>query len=199
MAQQTLADVLGPPKEEAETLRWEAVVPIGTNPFMLLELFQFALMGAGVSAVSLGFGVWAGEGGITMGDVVGALQISGMILAGVIAGFIVMAVVFFGNRYFAVYRIEEDGVYYESSRGSDGSGAWFTLRARPYPVTGDIKADRTCSRHLPWEKADRFQEIASMRVIMLRRGRRHLLRLYMPDAATHERVTAVLPQRLRRV
>jgi hypothetical protein len=109
-----------------------------------------------------------------------------------------MGVVFFGNRYFAVYRMDGDGVYYEGSRGSDGSGAWFTLRARPYPVAGGIRAGRTRSRRLPWEKADRFQEIASMRVIVLRRGRWHLLRLYMPDAATHERVAAFLSRRLRR-
>ena len=199
MTRKTLGDVLGSPQDESGTFRWQATVPIGTNIFMLVELFQFAFVGAAVIALTLCTGVWFTEGSVTMAEIQAAVSISGMALAAVMAGFIAMALLFFGNRYYAVYRIDGSGVYYEGSRGRDERKGWLCLRARAFPVVGAVTARRTRSRHLVWEKMDSFQDIASMRVIILRRGRWQLLRLYTPDAATHAGVIEALSTKLRRV
>ena len=199
MTGKTLGDILGPPRPDGATLRWEAVVPIATNPFMLLELFQFALVGAGVAVVLLCTGVWFTEGGLALADVEQALAVGGMLLAAAMVGFVLMSLLFFGNRYYAVYRIDAGGIYHEGRRGRDESGGLISLRCKPYPVTGAVASSGGVrSRHLSWEKVDHFQDIPSMRVVILRRGRWHLLRLYTPDAETHARVTACLSARLGR-
>lgn len=199
MARKTLSDILGQRQNDSGTFRWQAVVPIGTNIFMLVELFQFAFVGAAIILLSLCSGVWFTEGSVTMAEIRAAFSVSGMALAAVMVGFIAMALLFFGNRYYAVYRIDASGVYYEGSRGRDERKGWLCLRAKAFPVVGAVRARRTRSRHLLWEKMDSFQDIASMRVIILRRGRWQLLRLYTPDAATHVRVVEVLSKKLRKV
>lgn len=197
MPRKTLGDVIGPKREAVKPLRWETTVPIGTNLFMLMELFQFAFVGAAIAVLLLCSGVLFTEGVVTMTEISAALGIGAMILGGTMAGFVAMAFIFFGNRYFAVYRMDEAGVYHEGSRGHDASGKWFSFGLKPYPVQGEVTKARTRSRHLFWEKVDRFQSIPSMRVIVLRRGFWHLLRLYLPDAATYEQAVAFLKERLR--
>ena len=199
LAQKTLRDVLGHQVEDTDSLRWQAVVPIGTNPFLLLELFQFAFVGATIVLLTLCVGVWFTEGGISAEDITNALSVAGMALLAVIAGFIGISVLFFGNKYYATYHMDSNGIYHEGARGNDECTAWFCLRLRPFPVIGAVKSDRTRSRHLTWAKVDRFQNIASMRVILLRRGRWHMLRLYSPDAETHGKVAEYLAERLRQI
>lgn len=199
MIQKTLREVLGSPSEHTDAQRWQAVVPIGTNPFLLLELFQFAFMGAAAMLLALCAGVWFTEGYITVADIVDSAAMAGLVLLAVIAGFIGISLLFFGNRYYAAYHLDPSGIYHEGTRGSDERKALFCLRLRPFPVVGAISAARTRSRHLPWNKVDRFQDIASMRVILLRRGHWHMLRLYTPDTETHDKVVQYLAERLRQI
>jgi hypothetical protein len=179
-----LRDILEP-MENTGILRWSVTVPLGTNPFILLELFQFAFIGAAIVLITLVTGVWFTEGGITIADITAALEASVLVLAAVMAGFLFLAFLFFSNKYFATFHMDPHGIYHEGSRGADERGEWFSLRIRPYPVAGAIKAARTRSRHLLWDKVDRFQDIPGMRVIILRRGIWYMLRLYTPDAITH--------------
>lgn len=67
---------------------------------------------------------------------------------------------------------------------------------RPYPVEGEIKATRSRNRHLVWEKIDRFQDIPGMRVVLLRRGIWHMLKLYSPDEATHAALVCYVRDRI---
>jgi len=199
LAQKTLRDVLGPRLDDTGDLRWQAAVPLGTNPFLLLELFQFALMGAAIVLLTLCVGIWFTEGGIAVTDITASLSIAGMVLLAVMGGFIGVSALFFGNRYYATYHMDSNGIYHEGTRGTDERKALFCLRLRPFPVIGAVSASRTRSRHLTWDKIDRFQNIASMRVILLRRGHWHMLRLYAPDAETHDKVAQYLTERLRQI
>lgn len=191
MSRKRLKDILKP-MENTGVLRWSVTVPLGTNPFILLELFQFALVGAAIVLVTLVSGVWFTEGGIAITDITAALEVSALVLGAVMTGFLLLAFLFFSNRYFATFHMDPNGIYHEGSRGTDERGEWFCLRIRPYPVAGAIKAARTRSRHLRWDKVDSFQDIPGMRVIILRRGIWHMLRLYTPDAPTHEAVVRFL-------
>ena len=134
-----------------------------------------------------------------MQEVAGAFNIGGMLLVGIMLGFVLLSFVFFGNRYYAVYRMDASGIYHEGSRGHDEGKRGITLRCKPFPVTGAVVRVRTKSKLLPWHKVDRFQEIPSMRVIILRRSFWHMLRLHMPDAETYAAVADFLAQRLKRV
>ena len=194
MAQKKLRDVLEPAADEADCLRWRAAVPLATNPFLMLEVGQFALVGAAVVLLTLCLGVRVTEGVLTPENASMALRISVTVFLALIAGFALISLVFFGNRYFAVFQAEPSGIYHEGSRGENGRTGPF-LRMRAMPVVGSVKAARTRGRELPWEKADRFHDISSMRVIILKRGFWHMLRLYTPDDATHELVVRYLTQR----
>ncbi len=136
-------------------------VPIGTNPFLLLELFQFAFVGAAIVLLTLCAGVWITERGIAFEDIADSLRIACMVLLSIMAGFIGISVLFFGNRYYAIFHMDAGGLYHENTRGSDESNRCFFLRSRPVLVVGVISASRTRSRHLTWDKVDRFRDIAS--------------------------------------
>lgn len=197
MSRKSLKDILKPMKNTG-VLRWSVTISLGTNPFILLELFQFSLVGAAIVLITLVSGVWFTEGGIAITDITAALKVSALVLSAVMTGFLLLTVLFFSNRYFATFHMDSKGIYHEGSRGADERGEWFCLRIRPYPVVGAIKATKTRSRHLLWDKVDSFQNLPCMRVIILRRGIWHMLRLYTPDVTTHEAVvqflTDFLPQ-----
>ena len=199
ITQKTLVDVLGPRPDDTGVLRWQAAVPLGTNPFLLIELFQFAFVGAAVVLLTLCSGLWVTEGGLSVTDLSASLRIAGMVLLALMAGFIGVSTLFFRNRYYATYHMDSSGIYHEGTRGNDERKELFCLRLRPFPVVGAVSADRTRSRFLTWDKVDRFQDIASMRVILLRRKRWHMLRLYTPDAEIHGKVVSYLAQRLRQI
>ena len=199
MARKQLREVISPAPEDERSLRWRAAVPLVTNPLLMMEAAQFAFVGAAVVLVTLCVGVWVTDGVLTPGDAAASLRVSGLVFTAILAALAFVSVVFFGNRYFAVYSADLSGLYHEGSRGRDERGGLFT-HWRAMPVVGEVEAVRTHGRHLPWEKADRFHDIPSMRVIILKRGFWHMLRLYTPDANTHERVTRYLLERgLRKI
>jgi len=127
------------------------------------------------------------------------MRIAGMVLLAVMAGFVGISILFFDNKYYATFHMDPSGIYHEGTRGRDEHKGLFCLRIRPFPVVGVVRAERTRSRFLVWDKVDRFQDIASMRVIVLQRGRWHMLRLYTPNATTHDEVVRYLAGRLRQV
>lgn len=196
MNRKTLRDVLGPSPNEEGTLRWQTTVTLATNALLLFDWFQFALAGAAIVLISLCAGVRVTEGFMTVEDFAVSLKAAAVVFAAVMAAFVGASVLFFGNRYFAVFLLDASGVYHEGTRGEDERRERFSLRALPYPVVGRITARRARSRRLPWEKINGFQNIPSMRVIVLRRNFWHMLRLYMPDDETHNRVATYLAQRL---
>lgn len=197
MARKTLRDVLDPEQEDSGTLRWRATVPMATNPFLLIEWCQFGLAGGGLVLLTLSVGVRFTDGVLTMADIIICLRAAVAVLLGIVAAFLAVSALLFGNRYYALYHMDAGGIYHESSRGQDESGTRFFLDLRPGPVQGAVTAARTSSRVLPWEKVRSFQNIPSMRVIVLRRGLWHMMRVYTPDAETHQRVAAYLTQRLQ--
>ena len=197
MAQKTLRDLLARRPEDTGVLRWRTTVPLATNPFLLLEICQLAFVGAAVVLLTLCVGVWIMEGGIAATDIITSLGVAGMVLLAVIGGFISISALFFRNKYYATYRMDSEGIFHEATRGNDECKELFCLRLRPFPVVGKINAERTRSQHLAWDKADRFQDIASMQVILLQKRRWHMLRLYLPDAESHGKVVHYLAERLR--
>lgn len=198
MMPKKLEDVLKPPPESSANLRWQVAVPLSTNPFILAELLQFAFVGGFIALITLSVGVWFMEGMISSEDIVSSMSIALVVILGVLGAFFLISVLFFGNRYFATYRLDAGGIYQEGTRGNDGGPAW-SLKIHPFPIVGSVMAERTRSRHLPWEKVDRFQDIPSMRTVLLRRGFWHMARLYTPDAQTHEQVVSFLARRLEKV
>lgn len=195
MSRGSLADILT--VDPKGSLKWEAVVPICTNPFTLVELTQMGLVSAGVGLIVMASGVWVVGGGLQPGDLGLMVLAAAMLLVIVIGVFLVVGLLFFGNRYFALYHLTPSGIYHQGTRGHDASGSSWYFGVRARPVTGFVTGIKTRTKELPWEKVDRFIDFPSMRSIQLKRGRWHMLRLYTPDEKTHTLVAAYLAERLR--
>lgn len=176
-------------------LAWEVTVPISSNPFIMLEVAQLAFVGAAIVLVTMASGLWVIADGLQPGDLAAMLGIAGTCFAAFIVCFIVVSLLFFGNRYFAAFHCTPNGIHHSGMRGNDERGETVSLRMRPYPVTGGIIKGRGREKDLPWEKVDRFVDFPSMRSIQLKRGPWHMLRLYTPDEETHVRVVAYLSAR----
>jgi len=183
MAARKLQNILRPHEEEG--LRWRVAVPVGTNPLILTEFLQLSCVSCLIILLSCTLGLYLTEGGVFPEDIAVLLRFAVIFFAVVFALFLLLAFVLLKNRYYAVYRLDQSGIYYELIRGCDESGASALRRMRPYPVQGIIKASRTYSRHLIWEKVTSFQNIHSMRAVVLRRKIWHMLKLYSPDEAAH--------------
>lgn len=196
----TLENLLTPhvPAEEADVLRWRAAVPLVSNPFLLLDFILFALCGAGLVLFILLTGVGFTEGSLTLEDIRASVLFTAWIGAAIILAFVVLGLLCFRNRYFALFRFDAEGIYSEGCRGTDQRNDFFCPLVRPCPVLEPLHGANVTSRHLPWRKVRSFVDIPSMRVIHLKRGYWHMLRLYTPDTATHARVVASLVQRLHK-
>lgn len=181
------------------SLQWEAAVPVATNPFTLVELFQTSFIGAGVALAIMATGVWVMGGGLHPGDV--SLMLGGAAVFFVVVScvFLLLGLTLFRNRYFALYHLTPGGIYHRTARGRDESGSPFLFGMRPLPVIGAVTGKKVREKDLPWEKVDRFVDFESMRSVQLKRGRWNMLRLYTPDPATHARVVAYLAARLEQV
>lgn len=181
------------------TLQWEAAVPIATNPFTLMELFQASLIGAGVALSIMATGVWIWGGGLHPGDV--SLMLGGAVVFFAVAScvFLLSGFLLFRNRYFVLYHLTSGGIYLRTVKGRDESGSFLMAAIRPLPVVGTVTGKKPHEKDLPWEKVDRFVDYPSMRSVQLKRGRWNMLRLYTPDPATHARLVAYLAGRLTRV
>lgn len=195
MSRKKLADILTP--DPAFALQWEAVVPIATNPFIMAEVCQMAFAASAAGLIIMATGIWIVGGGLAPGDLSVMLQASAVFFIVIVAAFLVIALVFFRNRYYALYSFTPQGIHHEGTRGRAEIGTPFTWSLRPESVQGYVFGKSTRAKDLPWDKIDRFIDFPSMRSIQLKRGRWHLLRLYTPDSETHERVVAYLAERLR--
>lgn len=195
MKRSRLAEVVAP--DPKGSLMWEAVVPIITNPFTLLELIHMSLVGAGIGLVIMASGLWIIGGGIQPGDVSILFMAAGVFLTAIVGSFTAIALLFFGNRYFALYHCTPGGIYFQGTRGHDESGTKFTFGAKPLLVDGAVSSKKRWEKDLPWGKVDHFTDFPSMRSIQLKRGRWHMMRLYTPDTETHDRVVAYFSARVR--
>ncbi|CAK7051828.1 MAG: hypothetical protein DELT_01077 [Desulfovibrio sp.] len=190
-----LSELLAP--EPGTSYGWETAVPIATNPFTLMELLQMCLTGAGVGLAIMASGLWIVGGGLQPGDVSLLFAAAGVFLVAVAAAFIAVSLLFFGNRYYAEYNLTKTGVYCRLTRGRDQSGQKFAFAVKPFPVEGYISGKTTKEKELPWDKTDHFVNFPEMRSVQLKRGWWHMMRLYSPDAETHNEVVTFLSGKLR--
>lgn len=197
MSDKKLAAVFGWDKEN--TIQWEVAVPIATNPFTLIELFQTSLIGAGVALSIMACGVWVLGDGLLPGDLPLMFGGAAVFFATASCVFLVVGGLVFRNRYFVSCSLTPGGVYLRYRRGRDESGSAFLRSARPVPIVGAVTGKKHWEKELSWDKVDRFIDFASMRSVQLKRGRWSMLRLYTPDAATHARVVAHLAARLKQI
>ena len=179
------------------SVRWGVGVPLITNPFILVDLARFVLVAMFVILVMAAIPQWAYAGEFTETQVLAICRLCLWGAALFAIAFAIIGGLFFRNRFYAVYVLNDRHIYYENVKGRDG-GFFFIWNCRPFPMEGSLDVARRISREISWSKVDSFVDFPGMRTILLKRGMWEILKLYTPDEAVHSRVSAFLGSRLKK-
>ncbi len=176
-------------------VRWEADVPIVTNPFVLVDIARFETATFAIVFVAAALPHAYFQGFTDPGQITAILRLA---LLGVLAFalcFLAIGLIFLQNRYRATFVLNESHIYYEAARAGRGSG--LLLATRPRAAAG-TRLPRAVGREIPWSRVDRFQAFPSMRTLLLKRGIWEIAKLYTPDDATYEKALSFVSRRLVR-
>ena len=176
-------------------MRWFAGVPIVTNPLLLQDLFR-AAVAVWVGVFFLALLVQFAFGGVPGGEeILAAFAFAGWLPLFLFCVFAVFGVVFFRNRYVALYRFDADGVYCESMV-KRGGPLKESLHLRPFPVGEILEPARSVVKTLPWEEIDAVRSMEDMLVVLLKKKGGVRMRLYCPDEMLFSRVLSECALRL---
>ena len=177
------------------SVRWEADVPIITNPFVLVDIARFEVATFAIVFVAASLPQAVFEGFTSADQIVAILRLC---LLGVLvfaACFFLIGLLFLKNRYRATFVLNDSHIYYEAARAGRGSG--LLLAACPRVASGP-RPPRSVGREVPWSKVDRFQAFPSMRTVLLKRGIWEITKLYAPDEETYDKALAFVSARVNR-
>ncbi|WP_350449906.1 hypothetical protein [Aminobacterium mobile] len=172
-------------RNEIKEFGWEVGIPMLSNPFVLVEFIVFFLfiwiVVTGIALIvivstSHSFNFWV------LGYALQAGGIAAALFAGV---FLCIALLFFGNRFYGKYYLDNDGILYTTVRGQAFSKApLFTVR--PFPV-GRIDMNKKAEKRVYWQNVDTIEPFEKWRVIGLKKKSKTILRLYCPDEEIYDR------------
>ena len=189
-----LEKVLGA-SEDSASVRWEADVPIITNPFVLVDIARFEVATFAIVFVAVSLPQAIFEGFTSAAQIVAILRLCLLGMLVFAACFLLIGLLFLKNRYRATFVLNDAHIYYEAARAGRGSG--LLLSARPRTASGP-RPPRTVGREIPWSKVDRFQSFPSMRTILLGRGIWEITKLYAPDDETYGKALAFVSAHVSR-
>lgn len=168
----------------AGRVEWVAEMPLATDRFLLYDLAKVilwtgALIAGGGTVVALAMG-GASE---PLEDWLAMLEILAWILAGFGLLFLLITVVFFGNRYRARMTVEAAGLSWESlSRRAGWSGKAAVLAGalagNPTVAGAGLLAVSRQSVSIVWDDVKRVRCHPRLSVISIMNGWRVVLRLY---------------------
>lgn len=178
-----------------ESMRWFVGVPIVTNPLLLQDLFRAAATAWG-GVFFLAILVQFAFGGVPGGEeILAAFSFASWLPLFLFCVFAVFGVVFFRNRYVALYRFDRDGIYCESMV-KRGGPLKESLRRRPFPVGEMLEPARSVVKTLPWEEIDAVLPMKDLLVVSLKKKGGVRMRLYCPDEMLFSRVLSECQRRL---
>ncbi len=166
-------------------MRWFAGVPITSNPLLLKDLgLTLFFLGLGSAVfVTLAQFFMGVSPGMAMFQVTATL--AGYVMAFIIAAFALGALLLFGNRFVSLYRLQHDGIYCESMRGSMFPLADF-LHWRPFPVSPTLNSGRSVIKFVLWNEVRSIKPHDILRTIQLRGRRGTIMRIYCPDETLYD-------------
>lgn len=163
-------------------LRWSALVPIATNPLILLDVFLVLFVAGAVAVSALTAAQWFFAGYVTLANIREAILLALLLDALFLLLFFAGVFLFLRNRYIAVYSIDDREIYCENIRPAGFTGpvgsSVFMMRAAP--VSGPFNVAKSNVRKIYWREVTRIVELSEIGVIILKGKRGTLLRLYCP-------------------
>ena len=166
----------------ARTYRWSALVPIATNPLILLDVLMVLFVAGGVAVSALLLAQWFFAGFVSIANVREALLLALLLDALFFSLFFAGVFLFLRNRYVAVYSVNEREIYCENirpARFTPPEGASFFM-TRAILLSGPVEVDKSTVRKVYWREVARIEELPEIGVLVLKGRRGTLLRLYCP-------------------
>ena len=178
-------------------VRWFAGVPIASNPLLLRDLgLALFFLGLGsavfVTLAQFFMGVSPGK---AMFQVTATL--AGYVMAFIIAAFAIGSLLFFGNRFVALYRLQYDGIYCESMRGAMFPLADF-LHWRPFPASPTLNSGRSVIKFVLWDEVRSVKSHDSLRTILLQGRGGTIMRIYCPDETIYKKALDYIRDAVKR-
>lgn len=176
-------------------LRWFVGVPVVTNPIIVLDVsLASVIVWMGTTLVIAAGQQFIGSG-LTYPALMAAAMYATYLAGAIIAVFVIAGLFVLRNKYAALYRIDDKGVYVETMRASGVTGGFF--RTRPFPI-GPIQRLKSTPRTFLWKDIAGCQEIYSVRTLALKGKRGTLTKIYCPDEKTYQAARAALNARVIR-
>lgn len=166
-------------------LAWSMSVPLLTNRFMFLDFLRWM----GLTCLAMGLiacliGLFAGDAGVFLG----VLGLFGAICAGMIVLFVLVMLLFFGNRLEMAFRLDPDAAHalVASRRGRAANRAAVilgTLAGKPGVVGAGLLAQAQEHTRVDYARVRRARFSPSQRVISLGDRWWRTVRLYCTPKA----------------
>jgi len=180
-------------QDDSKGLRWYVGVPVVTNPVIALDIVLAAIIVWLGAAIFIALGQQFIGSGLTFASFMGSLALAGYLAAGILAVFVLAGFFALGNKYVALCRIDDRGVYVETMRGRGVRGGYF--HTKPFPV-GPVERSKSASRLIPWTDIASIQPIPGMRTIILKNARGGTItKIYCPNERIYEDATAAVLDR----
>ena len=178
------------PKNERErrdgVMRWFCGVPVLANPIILIDLFTAVVIIWFVSVLLVvGAQALLGDGPLLGAHIAAACVWATYVAAAMPLMYAVICLLFFRRGYVILYRLEENGLFMETMRGSSLSdGGVFAVR--PFPVPDQSSPARSVTKDVSWADVKAVRELREMRALQLRSRFGALATVYCPDRAVYE-------------
>ena len=172
------------PKNERErrgsVMRWFCGVPVLANPIILIDLFTAVVIIWFVSVLLV-----VGAQALLGAHIAAACVWATYVAAAMPLMYAVICLLFFRRGYVILYRLEENGLFMETMRGSSLSGGG-VFAVRPFPVPDQSSPARSVTKDVSWADVKAVRELREMRAPQLRGRFGALATVYCPDRAVYE-------------
>ena len=174
------------PNSGEPKMKWEAIIPLFTNPFLWLDLGKALLAPVILFGGLIGF-ILAGDNDPDWGRAFGVLAVC---MAAVAALFAFVELVVFRNRMAVRFALDDKEIAYESGRPARTAqkiGVVIGALARsPLLVGSSLLAASSNSLTVSWRDVKKVTPFPARKIITLSNSWRPVLRVYCPDAETYE-------------
>lgn len=176
-------------------LHWSVGVPVATNPIIFKDILCLAaIVWAGGAVLAACVQLFAGNG-LNGAALLMSLAYAGLLSLGVVALFLFAGLFLISNRYGVFYKMDDQIIYCETTRGELHGKAVGLLRWKPYPVDPLIPY-KSSIKTVYWEDIQSVLPVPSFRAMILKGKYGGSMRIYCPDDATFEAALAAVSARV---
>ncbi len=193
------------PEAHGETIAWDVLVPIVTNPCIIGDVVMFSCMAFAFPAVVIPVAANVLGYAPTRPGLLAFFGLLVIIIGAFDAAYLIFSLLGLRNRFVARFVMNNKGVSMENGRLERGSSSGLTfgqalsVRVFPLPaVAAGVKVEYKTSKWLPWDRFRKAVAHEEIGVVSLSSGLLPLIRLYCADEATFRKAAAFAAERIER-